>query len=208
MVKVDGPMLSQDARGSVGTAVNFSKNGPVNYARKIPRPANPKTASQVSARAPVAFLSNAWHSLSLLTRETWELSSPPSGSTPYSRFVAANLDNWAHTRAPHQTPGPPGSGQASLAPAVTVTPGPHHNVLTLPDSVFPVDWGYAIYRSIVDRFRFGRYDLIAFILRTPPVTTYLDVPLLPGTTYYYVTRGFFATGQWGAVSPQQSGTPT
>lgn len=207
MVRVHGPMLSQDARGSVGTAVNFSKNRNANYARKIPVSRDLRTASQVSSRAMLAFLSQAWHTFSPPIQQTWEVVSPPPGYTPYNAFISANLSAWNIAHAPSQANAPPGPEPRLDSPFLIVTAATKQLRLQINDGLQPPDWGWAIHRALTTPVSAHPETLVALILRTPPTSYYTDAPLPSGVTYYYITRGFTADGYWGPWSSEHSGTP-
>ncbi len=208
MVRVRGPMLSEDARGSLGSAVNFSKNRDVNYARKIPRPVDPKTASQVSSRAMLAFLSKAWHNLSLPIKETWEVSSPPEGYTPYNAFLSANLSAWNLVNAPSQANAPRGPNPRISRPTLFLTAAVKQITLSIADGVTPPSWGWAIHRTLTPIWSIARDNLLVVVPRSVTPTHYLDAPLISGTTYYYAIRGFSDDGWWGTPSFIRNATPS
>lgn len=207
MVKVTAPMLSEDARGSLGTAVNFSKHRGVNVARTIPKPINPRTATQVSARAMLAFLSTSWHNLPPFAQETWVAPSRSYGTTPFHAFLSLNLKAWNLANAPYQEYPKTGVAPVLRSPTVIITSAPKSLHLRIDDLIPGPFWGWAIHRSLTLGFAGAHDNLIACIPRLATPTFYTDAPLTPGLTYEYLVRAFALNGHWGSWSRPQSGVP-
>ena len=71
MAKVDGPLLSLDASGSVGGAMTFSKWKGRNYVRQKTKPANPQTAGQTTQRTAFSNAVAGWHALLEADQTAW-----------------------------------------------------------------------------------------------------------------------------------------
>ena len=73
MVKVNAPMMSLDASGSLGKALVFSKWKGRNYVRTLVRPSNPKSVLQVAIRSMMKFLAQAWKDMTAPEQTAWDL---------------------------------------------------------------------------------------------------------------------------------------
>jgi len=60
MAKVTGPLMSLDARGTIGKAITFSYWKGVNYVRARVIPNNPNTTAQQAVRGIITDASVAW----------------------------------------------------------------------------------------------------------------------------------------------------
>jgi hypothetical protein len=76
-----GPMISE-IRGAIGGVV-FSRNASGAYARKNTAPVNPQTERQMTQRAILATLSEAWRSLTQSMQEAW--------TTAAAEFTTTNV---------------------------------------------------------------------------------------------------------------------
>jgi hypothetical protein len=60
MAKVTGPLMSLDARGTIGSAITYSFWRGINYVRSRVIPANPRSTDQVAIRDLITDASVAW----------------------------------------------------------------------------------------------------------------------------------------------------
>jgi hypothetical protein len=81
MAKVDGPLLSLDASGSIGGAMTFSKWKGVNYVRYKTKPTNPQTTAQTTQRTAFSTAVAAWHALTTEVQDTWTARAKALGLT-------------------------------------------------------------------------------------------------------------------------------
>ena len=72
MAKTTAPLLSFDARGSIGKVQTYSSWRGISYARKHVIPANPKTTGQVLTRDIFAALELRWKQAGPIAREPWD----------------------------------------------------------------------------------------------------------------------------------------
>lgn len=207
MVRVTGPMLSQDARGKLGSVLLFSKSKQAHTVRQLVTPTNPKTPSQVSFRALTKFLSKQWASLTPAEKETWALFTGDKPSSPHNTFVGTNTTSWDIFDPPSKSYPRTGVGGTILPAAQVVIPSTKSLTLELTRPFLGPDWGWIVYRRTTGPFTPTRDDAVAFVLATPPTTVFRDRPLITGTTYYYYTQGFNTTGKKGILSLVVSGTP-
>ena len=71
MAKVDGPLLSLDASGSIGGAMTFSKWKGINYVRYKTKPTNPQTTAQTTQRTAFSTAVTGWHALTEIVQGEW-----------------------------------------------------------------------------------------------------------------------------------------
>jgi len=119
MAKLIGPLMSIDARGSVGDALTYAKIGKTNYAKQYTVPRNPKSAAQTAHRLGIGFISSLWKTLSVEQKATWNDLGDQLQLPPYHAFLKTNCKRWVTDEAPalalplvdpfpsHQFVGPP-----------------------------------------------------------------------------------------------------
>lgn len=71
MAKVDGPLLSLDASGTIAGALTFSKWKGINYVRQHTTPTNPQTTAQTTQRTAFSTAVAAWQALETAVQTTW-----------------------------------------------------------------------------------------------------------------------------------------
>ena len=71
MAKVDGPLLSLDASGTIAGALTFSKWKGVNYVRQRVTPYNPKSAGQTTQRTAFSDGVALWQTKDASTKTDW-----------------------------------------------------------------------------------------------------------------------------------------
>lgn len=71
MARVDGPLLSLDASGSIAGAMTFSKWKGINYVRIKSKPSNPQTAGQTTQRTAFSAAVAGWHALLESVQTDW-----------------------------------------------------------------------------------------------------------------------------------------
>ena len=94
MVKLIGPCMSLDARGQLGKALIFAKNGKTNYSKSYAVPANPRSAAQTVQRLAVRGITQGWG-----WAKIWNaLGYPPFPQQDelgaYHAYLKFNLQNW------------------------------------------------------------------------------------------------------------------
>ena len=71
MAKVDGPLLSLDASGTIANTLTFSKWKGINYVRQKVNPSNPQTAAQTTQRTIFADAVALWQTKDAATKTSW-----------------------------------------------------------------------------------------------------------------------------------------
>lgn len=90
MAKVNGPLLSIGASGSIGKTAVFGNWRGVPYARKHVVPANPRSAAQTETRDVFAWLSNVWKVAGSLWQAPWQAFAKGQPLTGRNAFIGKN----------------------------------------------------------------------------------------------------------------------
>lgn len=208
MVKVLGPMFSFEASGTIGNIATFSKWKGRPYVRQRVIPSNPKSALQVSTRAMLKFLSQAWTSVGTTPKGTWDELAAASQISAFNAYISRNQSRWREFQAPAQTYPAPETGTPPVATLDSATGGPSYCDLAFTITTMNDVWGVAVFRSPTSTFTPSRSNCIAIL----PVTgtgamSYTDSNLVAGT-YYYDAKFFTKEGVLGADEGEVSGTAT
>jgi hypothetical protein len=145
-------MMSLDASGSLANAIVFSKWKGRNYARQLVRPANPKSALQVSMRAMMRFLSQNWAGIAATPKATWDALATAGNFTAFNAFIRANQRRWREFLPPSQTNPNPATGTLPVATLNAATGGIHHIDLDFIITTLNSVWGVMIFRSPTGTF--------------------------------------------------------
>lgn len=209
MVKCTGPMMSFDASGKLGNSVVFSKWKGRNYVRRLVKPANPKSALQVSVRAMMKFLSQNWANLSGAQQSDWNDLAEADVVSPFNAFTKFNLSNWRNFIAPSMVyPATRAAGVDDLS-VFTATAGVRQVTLDLTAAnVEATNWGTLIFKSLTSSFTTSVSNLVAAVpLASSQSTVWVDTPLDPDT-YYYNARSFSLDGTIGDEQSEVNATVT
>jgi hypothetical protein len=135
MAKVDAPLLSMGARGTIGKSVTFSSWRGIKTARQRVIPANPRTTAQQANRTRFAFLREAYKLAPAAVRAPWVAFAAGRPFTDSNKFVGENnrllvgeVDLSAALMSPGARGGLPPAGVVAATGAnageitVTVTP--------------------------------------------------------------------------------------
>jgi hypothetical protein len=200
--------MSLGASGTLADAVTFSNWKGRAYARQRVTPANPRSVSQISVRAMMRFLSQQWAGLTAGNKATWQERADQTIISTFNAYVSANLARWRTFKLPSKADPFTETGVAPAAPTTTVTAGVRELNLSIVDGAQLPDWEWLIFRSIVTGFTPAFANLVHVIPKTASPTVFVDPALTTGVPYYYRIAGGMATGLWGAIEAQKTGTPT
>jgi len=200
MVKLAAPCLSLEASGTIGDSVTFSRWKGRSYARRRVIPANPQSALQVSIRAMMRFLSQAWVDVGATPKASWLELATAAKVSGFNSFVRENMQRWRMFNAPSQTYPADESGTHAAATLDSATAGERCIDLTFTITTLNDAWGVILFRSPTGTFA----TALANAIRVIPVTTdgtlvYTDTDLDAGD-YYYDAR--FITKE-GALGPEE-----
>lgn len=208
MVKLKAPMMSLEAAGAFGKTIVYYMLRGVACARLLVTPNNPQTDGQMSFRAMMTFLSQAWDGLSAGDQATWVGLSELEYSTPFNAFMGKNMERWNIYLPPTKQWPAAEIGEGGDAPTTTPTNGVKQISLSIAHGVASPAWGFLVHRSLTTGFTPGRGTLWNALATTTDPDVYLDAPLVTGTPYYYRIQGFSADGVLGTLEAQVTGTPT
>lgn len=87
MPKVTGPLFSLRASGTLKGALTFGTQSGLNVVRARITPRDPRTIAQVSQRARVADIADAWHGMTAGDRADWQAAASTNQMNGYAYFV-------------------------------------------------------------------------------------------------------------------------
>ena len=196
MVRVTGPLYSQDASGTIGKVIVFSKWKGRNYVRKHVKPANPQSAKQRSRRGIIAFLAESWAALSQGSKDAWAHLAKMGNFSTFNAYTRTGADRYSQGYAPQHTPEMAITSAPCASPTVTAALVGRLATLTF-TSQNPLGsvWGTALMRTGISTGPSWPADVIA-ILPTPLANTTYQVTdhLKAAGTYYYACRSFNVDG--------------
>ena len=99
MTRVQGPMFSVTASGTIGDAIVFSNWKGLPYVRSRIIPANPKTASQVSIRELLTSAVGNWQDVAIVpaaSKLSWDYYASGTGMSGFNRYVKFVIETGAH----------------------------------------------------------------------------------------------------------------
>jgi len=100
MVKVNGPLMSMDASGTLADAVTFSKWRGRNYVRERVIPSNPETGAQVGRRAMFRFLTQNWDAILVGDKATWQDLADQIVASKFNAYLKQNMEDWHNFLCP------------------------------------------------------------------------------------------------------------
>jgi hypothetical protein len=207
MVKVNAPLFSLGASGTIAQAATFSSWKGRAYVRERVIPANPRTGPQVGLRAMIRFLAQQWAGLGPTNHARWKTLADQNAISPFNAYTSFNQKRWRSFKGPTVNPTQIEQTTAPAAPTTTATGGIRQVQLSINPGNPAPGWGYMIHRSTTTNFTPSWDNCVAVIPYDGPTTIYVDSNLTPGT-YYYRVRGFNEDGKLGTFETQKSATVT
>lgn len=188
--KLDGPLMSMGASGSIGGILTFGSNKGRNFVRQLVIPSNPRTAAQTGVRSAMKWIGQEWAQLTAANQATWETRAAQTNISPFNAFSSKGMDNWSNGMGPQRedpaetvaVTGPP------TAPGDTVTE--RRVTLDWTDPVSAGAFGITVYISTTTGFTPGRNNAVALIDMT--VEQFISATLEPGTYFYSLGAFDFA----------------
>lgn len=206
-MKLQGPMFSLGASGSIAGTVTFATWKGRPYARQLVIPSNPKSAQQTAFRAMFRFLSQAWAGLSDGEKSSWADLAAAGNYSPFNAFMKYNQDLWGRFLNPVVDPTDTQSTGMNTVD-VTATAGVRSVSINLDPSTPAVNWGYYLFRKIGSAPTGILSEVIAVIPSGADETDYTDLGLTPGLVYYYKAQSFLEDGTLNVLSDPANATPT
>ncbi len=206
MAVVKGPLMSMDARKSVGKTITFTHWKGRNTIRKTVKPHNPKSGLQTGMRAGVRFMSQAYKNLSATTKTRWSnlyKTKKITGLNSMLRFnqprVRQNLGIFSDN-----TNTPAAAEAAPTSPVATAQP--KSVSISWVDSAGANDYGTLIYMSVTTGFTQDVSNLQVIVPHG--VQKFVIAKLITGTPYFFLLRGTANEGTLGTLTAQITATPT
>lgn len=185
MVKVNGPMFSLGASGSLGKAITFAIWKGRAYVRQLVEPANPKKDKQLSVRAMMKFLSQQWVALSAFDQATFEDPADADVVSPFNAYVKMNLQFWRNFLGIAQTYDPARTLTNATAGTAAATNGVRMVTVTMPIIVADDSWCLMIFRKTGGAVTPSFDTLVAVLpLNSTNDIVFVDTPLEPATYHY------------------------
>jgi hypothetical protein len=204
MVKLNAPMMSLEASGTIANAVTFAKWKGRPYARQRVIPSNPQSALQTAVRAMMKFLSQEWATMTAGEKASWLTAANASSISSFNAMIGANMTRWRQLLAPSAETPALETGTYQASGAATAVGGFHQAVVSFPIAAVNDGWGIAIERNTVDVYQ-GSVAAICGVIGTPTaaMTNFTDVGLV-ADTYYYFWRRFTRAGKLDGAFAQGS----
>lgn len=140
MARTSGPLLSFDARASIGKTVVYSNWKGIPYARRWVQPANPKTTDQMAVRNVFKWLMAVWSYLPASAQAAWNAyaqGQPMTGRNAFAKFNVGALQGQTtlanFIMSPSAKSGP-------VAASATFTPGNDLVTIDIVAPALPVGW--------------------------------------------------------------------
>lgn len=94
MVKVNGPMFSLGASGTLAKTIVFANWKGRPYVRERVIPSNPKSGGQTGRRAMMRFLAQSWSLVSAGNKATWQTLADTGVFSPFNAYTQTNMKRW------------------------------------------------------------------------------------------------------------------
>lgn len=197
MVRTKGPLLSDDAAGSLSRTLTYQRNNKRSSMRKFSTPKKTKTPKQNSIRKMVGFLSAQWKTLKTIDQATWAAPAKAAGHAPFHAYVRYNMRRWQNFRAPTQSYP---ADDAAVPPSM-IKPTYYKKYHAFTIQIFPTGdattWGYTIHSDPAFPYAPSLTNLIDIVPNVPGANEIIyEAPYPPGN-YHILFRCFGFTGVWG-----------
>jgi len=199
MARVEAPLMSLNASGSIGGALVFSRWRGRKYVRSLVTPANPKSPTQVGIRSMMRYLAQAWAGTYFPTSANWDDLAEATNISNFNAFIAFNMRNWRDGFGPADDPATLRDSTPGTAPLMDGVPAERIVTLEISPAANANRLALAIFRALADGGPATYANCIAVI----PIGVgadavyYVDGPL-PPDTYYYSARDINDDGALGA----------
>lgn len=195
--------MASAAGGSLAGELTFSTWKGRPYLKKHRTPKQPRTPGQLARRAMMAFLSQAWKTISPQDRATWSELARASEISAFNAYQRENLNRWHRRRPPSKAyPAAEAAGLTAVT-MLTATGGVRH--VDLDANLFAIlgdNWTALLFHSplaIPD----PDVDKLVHVWRAETVDHYYwtHSPLAAGTHYYrLVTAAADGDVDWSTFS--------
>lgn len=201
MAKLDGPLMSMGASGSIGGVLTFGSNKGRPFVRRLVIPANPKTAAQKGVRSMMAWASKEWSQLSDADKATWETLATQLNISPFNAFMKVGMANWSNGLAPQSTDPATAAAAGAAVTGVTDSVTGRRATIEWTDSVTANQFGVILYIDATTGFTADRNNAVQVV--DIGVQKAITDTLEPGT-YYYRLAPFNIEGEIGTLCAEGS----
>lgn len=201
MAKLDGPLMSMGASGSIGGILTFGSNKGRNFVRQLVIPANPKSPAQQGVRSMMKWVGQEWSQLSAPQKATWESRAAQTNISPFNAFSSKGMDNWSNGGAPQRQDPAEVAAAGAAVTAIVDTVTERRATITWADSITANQFGVILYLSLTTGFTAGRNNAVAAI--DLAVQSIITQSLDPGT-YFYRLAPWNIEGEVGTLSTEGS----
>lgn len=207
MVKVNGPMFSLDASGTLADAITFSRWKGRPYVRERVIPSNPKSGAQTGRRAMFKFLTQAWSSVVGADQDSWQAIADQIVASQFNAYLKDNMENWHNFLSPRQNVTGTRAGTPSDNALSAAAWEENRIKLTFAGAALGDNWGKAIFAHtatpVVEALG------ICILVEVDNTIASHDVFWTPPavTTYYFDSICFSDDGAKAAAGGEQSAVP-
>ncbi len=207
MVRVNGPMMSLGASGTLADTIVFSiwKGRP--YVRERVIPSNPKSGGQVGRRMMMKFITQAWAALDPAEKASWDTLADQDTISPFNAYVKFNLVLWHNYLPPTK-----GSGYAKVGTGsdnvITAAVWEENRIkITLAGTGMQDAWGLVIYATTGSGFTPSVGN--AIIVKIDDTFASHDVFWTPPSvvTWWFNSQAFSDDGIFETVGGEDSAVP-
>lgn len=199
MVKLNGPMFSLGASGTLAKAVTFASWKGRAYARGTVIPANPKAEKQISVRAMMKFLSQQWDGIYGPNKDTWDDLADAHVVSTFNAYIGTNLARWRNFLGPSQMH-PPATTQTPPTLGTATAVGGVRMITVTQEVMAPEDgWAVLFFRKTGSAVT-PAFDNLVAVKAIDGVNdvVFVDTPLEHGTYHY----DFYSLTQDGQLTDQ------
>lgn len=185
MARVEAPLMSLKASGSLGGAIVFGTNKGRNVVRTLVTPSNPRSAGQVATRAMMRFLTQAWRNLSPTEQGGWLNSGQSDSLSDFNGYVRYDMNRWTQFLFPLSTPTSPGNVMPSVG-TPTATGGVRQIQFDVPITTQNDGWLHCVFLDLatITNLTKSTVKLVFPLAATGQTSTGIIAQLAPGTYHW------------------------
>ena len=200
MTLLTGPLMSDEARGTLADLLTYSRRRGRNVAGRRNNPKQPQTEAQRATRIYVAWLTRAWAAISADRKKTWHNFADTPLLSPYHAYLSHNVNRmknmpglWTNPAVFENWPGQAypvtRSGLAANINTLPMTPGKGYADFNVQVLDKRDNWGFAIFRVLgPDQPATYRRLVAIATVQTNGLHTIRIANLAPGLNKFYCQR--------------------
>lgn len=185
MARVQGPLFSLGASGSLGGAIVFAIWKGRAYVRELVKPANPRSDKQLSVRAMMKFLSQQWSAIGATAQDSWENLADADVVSNFNAYIKKNLRRWRNFIGIGQDSTPDAGDAGPVNGAASAAGGVRMATVTMIVTTLNDAWGLAVFRKTGGAVTPAFDNLVAVLpYDSTNDIVFVDTPLDPETYHY------------------------